>query len=322
MATTAIATQQEPRQVTVALLPKMIQDSKDARAFIAPFLPPGVDLDRVAASLKVALSKARADHKGSGEPALFKCDPMSVFMAVAKISQWGLEVGETAHLVPFGSSCVPVADYKGLAELVIASGVARHVEAHCVYANEPFRLRRGSHGTDLEHDPLTDGKARGAMIGAYAMYFLRGGVTMVEYMTVEDIDAVRQKYSKQWTSGPLPEWYARKSVVRRGIKLLPKNPRLAERLASMDLEVADVPAELAALTAPRDIVDPETGEVLESAPVQRGPKPLVEGGYEPAPSRVPVAPDSVDDGPDVDRGELDLGETRSTPTRRSNAQID
>jgi hypothetical protein len=36
---------------------------------------------------------------------------------------------------------------------------------------------------------------------------------------------------------------------------------------------------------------------------------------------VPVAPDSVDDGPDVDRGEFDLGETRSAPARR-NAQID
>jgi hypothetical protein len=125
------------REITTADLPKLIADSKDARALIAPFLPEGVSLDRVAASLRLALAK---DKDGN----LKKCAPMSVFMAVAKIQQWGLEIGETAHLVPFGQECVPVADYKGLAELVISSGVARHVEAHCVYEKEPFRVVRGT----------------------------------------------------------------------------------------------------------------------------------------------------------------------------------
>jgi recombinational DNA repair protein RecT len=85
---------------------------------------------------------------------------MSVFMAVAKIAQWGLEVGETAHLVPFGAECTPVADYKGLAQLVIASGLVKQVEAHCVYEKEPFKLTLGT-TTELEHHPIWDAKARG-----------------------------------------------------------------------------------------------------------------------------------------------------------------
>jgi hypothetical protein len=120
----------------------------------------------------------------------------------------------------------------------------------------------------------------------------------------------------------MPAWYMRKTVARQALKLIPKSPRMRALLAVMDDEgqlagVEQVDAVLA------DLVDPETGEVLE--PVQRGPRPLAAAAHDdPYASEtrgVPVAPDSVDDGPDVDRGELDLGETRSAPARR-NAQID
>lgn len=261
---TAVATQ-EPREITVVDLPKLIASSKDARASILPFLPEGVSLERVAASLRLAIAR---DKDGN----LKKCNPMSVFMAVAKVQQWGLEIGETAHLVPFGAECVPVADYKGLAELVISAGVARHVESHIVYEKETFRVRRGS-APDIYHELIADPKQRGRMLGAYALFHLRGGVHVVEYMTVEEIDAIRQQYSKQWKKGALPEWYARKTVVRRGVKLLPKNPRLLERLAALDNEVVEVPEALARM-AVTPIGDGEDAPVVHRIGAGDAPPPL------------------------------------------------
>jgi phage RecT family recombinase len=248
---TAVA---EPREITTADLPRLITSSDRARATIAPFLPPGTSLDRISASLRVALAKDRAawaqacrkDRTKSGPAPLERCDPMSVFMSVAKIAQWGLEVGETAHLVPFGTECTPVADYKGLAELVISAGVARAVEAHCKYEKEPFRLKRGT-TTEIEHHPIGDPAARGKMVGAYALFHLRGGIVLVEYLSYTEIDEIRQKHSKQWKQGLVPDWYAKKTVVRRGVKLLPKNPRLMERLNALDNEEVTVPEALAAI---------------------------------------------------------------------------
>lgn len=309
-----------PREITTADLPALIASSKTARNTILPFLPEGVSLDRVAASLRVALAKDKAaweaacrkDRSKSGPSPLERCSPMSVFMSVAKITQWGLEVGETAHLVPFGDECTPVADYKGLAQLVIASGVVRHVETHCVYEKEPFRIRLGT-STEIEHHPIGNPKARGEMIGAYALFRLRGGVVHIKYMDIAEIDAIRQRYSKQWKGGPVPSWYAEKTPLRQGVKLLPKDPRLAKTLAAFDdIERAElslaVPAELRAL---------ESGEEQAPTTEHRGPRAITEGGYaseaQPAAQRSDDPAWSLDD---AEPAELDLGEERSAPTRR------
>jgi phage RecT family recombinase len=297
MATAAVQ-KSENTEITTSDLPALIRSSGKARSVIAPFLPEGVSLERVAASLSVALAKDRAvweqkrrkDPKLPEESPLERCSPMSVFMGVAKIAQWGLEVGETAHLVPYGTECTPVADYKGLAQLVISSSVVRHVEAHCVYEKEPFRLKMGT-TIEIEHLPIWNPKERGAMIGAYAIFRLRGGMTHVKYMGVDEIEAIRQKYSKQWKQGPLDPWYAEKTCVRHGVKLLPKDPRMAKTLAAFDdierAEVAlEVPAQLRALEAGSD------GRTVSDDNPPHRPKALTQGGYEEAP--VPPAQNSSD----------------------------
>ena len=236
------------RSLGVADLPQVILHSKSAQAKIAPFLPAGVSLDRVAAAVHIALAKDRAAWKKEGPSPLEKCSPMSVLLAVAKITQWGLEVGETAHLVPFGTECTPVADYKGLVQLVMATGLVRGVQARCVHQHEPFRMRLGT-SIDLQHEPMWSVKDRGPMVGAYAIFDLRGNaLPLVKYMGFDEIEAHRQKHSKQWKNGPLPEWYAEKTCIRMGAKLLPKDPRFAKTIAvfeGMDEEApVTVPAEL------------------------------------------------------------------------------
>lgn len=243
-------------------LPALLMSEK-AQARIAPFLPEGVQYDRVVAAAQLAAAKT---------PEILKCSPASIVMAVAKIMQWGLEIGETAHLVPFGQTCTPVADYKGLAQLMIASRCVRHVEAHCVYENDGFQYEQGSNA-QLWHSPNSDRKARGNLKGAYVILHLPFGVRAFDYMSVEDIDEIRQKYSKQWKKGPVPAWYAKKTVVRQVSKLVPKDPKLAKVFAVMEQDAAEEFGQVQAAPAlPADDDDVPrlaagaSGEVKEMGP--------------------------------------------------------
>lgn len=215
------ADEAQPRGI-VALL-----DSEAARRHIEPLLPKGVEYRRVMATVAVA---ARTN------PDLLKCEAWSIVTAVAKIQQWGLEIGETAHLVPFKGKVTPIADYKGLAHLLRVSGAVRHLETRCVYEGDEFEYEQGLE-PKLRHVPSTDVAKRGKLRGAYVVIRLPFGQSSFEYMPIEDIEAIRKQYSKQW--GPdkvkeCPAWYAKKTVVRQAAKLLPKTGKLAEAMRVID----------------------------------------------------------------------------------------
>lgn len=232
MAGTALAKlRDEPSAVA------LLQDASDR---IAPLLPKGVDISRVILTTRLAIRK---------NPKILDCEPESIVTAVAQVQQWGLEIGTTAHLVPFNTNvapqgqpkqwvsiCTPIADYKGLAELVVGSGAVRHCEARCVYANEPFIIEQGL-VPKLEHHPVHEAKDRGPMIGAYVIFRLAFRNVAFEFYPIADIDATRKKYSKQWKDlDETPDWYAMKTAIRRGVKLIPKNPRLASVLRVIEAE--------------------------------------------------------------------------------------
>jgi recombination protein RecT len=200
---------------------RALLEHESARERIAPFLMPGVDYDRVIASAHYAVRQ---------NPAISKCTPASIIDAVSRIQQWGLEIGITAHLVPFGDKCNAIADYTGIAELMVASGAVRHVETRTVYEHDDFRYSYGLN-SELFHVPCKDVAKRGKIVAAYCILRLPFGASTFEVMAAEDIEAIRQKYSKQWKSGPLPSWYARKTLVRQAAKLIPKNRRLASVLS-------------------------------------------------------------------------------------------
>lgn len=172
-------------------------------------------------------------------PLLLKCTTVSVATALAKVAQWGLDVGDTAHLVPFGSTCTAVADYKGLIKLMCEAG-ARKVEAREVREGDRFLFEYGSNPR-LEHVP--SGARSGAITHYYAVVWLRGMVPQFEIMTAEEVDTLRKRYSKQWKGDDPGPWYGRKSAIRRLAKYIPKTPRLAAALAA-------------------DGFDPETGETM------------------------------------------------------------
>lgn len=200
-------------------------------------LPKGYRPDRLITGAMLAVSK---------NPALLNCTPVSIAVALGQVAQLGLDVGITAHLVPYGKACTFVADYKGFIELMCKAG-ARKVEAYVVRKGELFEVEKGT-SPSIKHKPSG---GNGLITHAYAIVWLRGGNDFqFEVMTVEEIEAIRAK-SKQWARDDLPEWYARKSVIRRVAKYVPKNPALAQLLAS-DGEVSAT------------VIDGATGEVLDA----------------------------------------------------------
>jgi len=209
--------------------------TEQARALIEPLLAKsGSSFEQVLTETYLAVQK-NAD--------LLKCAPESLLSAVARSVSWGLRIGETVHLVPFGPRCEAVRDYKGDIELVIWSGAARSIDAQCVYMNEMdatpprFKLVQGSR-PDVMHEPILMPSMRGKLAGAYAVARISQTEQRVVFMSTEEIDAIRLSKSKSWKSGPLDAipWYARKTVVHQVCKMLPKTRRFVQVEAAFDEE--------------------------------------------------------------------------------------
>lgn len=206
-----------------------------AQERIAPFIPKGMSAEHVTQLVYWATKK---------NPALLKCTGDSIVHSVVTILDWGLVIGQTAHLVPYRNNgksiCTPVADYKGLAQLMVDSRAVRHVEARAVFENDGFRCVLGLEPV-LEHLPASK-IDRGAIRGAYCILTLPGGIKVFEYMDIGDIEAIR-KDSYKWSPekvGECPAWYAAKTCVRRTAKLVPTNAKLEKALAVIEADaVAD-----------------------------------------------------------------------------------
>jgi recombination protein RecT len=207
---------------------------------LAALLPPGVKAETV---ITAALVSAATNQD------LYKCTPQSIALACARISQWGLVPGVTAHLVPFGATCTAVADYKGLIDLMVQSG-ARKVEARVVRQGDEFSYEFGL-APQLRHVPKW---TSGRITHAYGIVTLARGEQQFEVMTIEEIDRIRQDKSKQWKKGDVPPWYARKTVIRQLAKYVPKaSDRLAKVLAEDELE--ELPPAGPPLLAPPELPD-------------------------------------------------------------------
>lgn len=223
----------QPQERKGSLLDQIL-DSTKTQDRIVPFLKNGAsEYDRVAAAVRLYAQM---------HPDILGCTPASVQAAIIQVAQWGLEIGETAHLVPFNVNAgtkqapkfekqlTPIADYKGLIQLMIASTVVRHIEPpRLVYSNEPFKETLGTEKT-LTHEPIDDRKLRGKLRGVYVVYWLRYQMRDWLYMPIEDVEDIRQNYSKQWKNGEMPPWYPKKTILRQLPKYLPHDPRLARVL--------------------------------------------------------------------------------------------
>jgi len=165
-------------------------------------------------------------------PKLAQCEPMSFLAAMMSAAQLGLEpntpLGQ-AYLIPFKNNKKGVMEvqfqigYKGLIDLAYRSGDVEIVQAQCVYENDTFECEYGLE-PKLRHVPAADN--RGELTKVYAMFRTKSGGYGFEVMSVQDIRAHAQKYSKAYKTGFIPwstnfEEMAKKTVLKKVLKYAP-----------------------------------------------------------------------------------------------------
>lgn len=190
-------------------------------------LPRHMHADRM---LKIAMHALRTT------PALNECNVQSLLGAVVQCSQIGLEPNTVlghAYLLPFNNrrenrkDVQLIIGYKGLIDLARRSGQIETIAAHPVHERDHFDISYGT-APRIEHKPaLSD---RGQVIGFYAVATFKGGGYQFEFMSREEVDAVRNgsqgyqsavRYKKDhpWISHYTE--MGRKSVIRKMAKYLP-----------------------------------------------------------------------------------------------------
>jgi recombination protein RecT len=256
-------------------------------------LPAHMTPDRM---MKIALGALRTT------PKLMDCTIESLFGAVVVCAQMGLEPNTPQghiYLIPFGNNRKQTTEvqiivgYKGLIDLARRSGQIESLSARVVHERDVFDIDYGT-ADSITHKPFLAGE-RGRITGFYAVAKLKGGGVQFEFMSVAEVNAVRDasqgyKTAKRFNNQNTPwitnyEEMGKKTVIRRLAKYLPMSIELAnavaldsradigeaqglDRVLDGDFSVVgdDAPEQTDAgqgdASQPTDF-DPKTGEVFE-----------------------------------------------------------
>lgn len=195
-------------------------------------------------------------------PKLLACDHGTILRSVAASVLVGLDCTGTlgqGYLVPFAKECVFIIGYQGLIELARRSGHINRIEARPVYEKDEFQIVFGN-AQVITHTPCLTGD-RGKMICAYAIADIKDGGEQIEIMRTDEIDVIKMR-SPSGGSGPWKTDYsemARKTVVRRLIKYIPKSPDLVKAVKYEEGEYDFDPHE--AIPVESEVVPPVTERI-------------------------------------------------------------
>lgn len=169
-------------------------------------------------------------------------NPDSIRNAVINVSLTGLTLNpvmKMAYLIPRKGKCVLDISYIGLIKILTDTGSVKNIEAKIVYSNEPFDIQQGTNPF-IKHGINTKGD-KGDIVGVYSIATLNDGSTSVEWMYYQDIVAVAQR-SESVKKGSNSPWnsdfseMARKTVVKRHYKYLPKSERAILAANAIDID--------------------------------------------------------------------------------------
>lgn len=166
-------------------------------------------------------------------PKLGDCDPASFFYAMMTLTQLGIEPdGRRAHLIPFGKTVQLIIDYKGIAELVMRSGIVSNLHADVICDKDEFEADVGQ----IKRHKVNYREPRGEVYAVYAVCRFKDGTEKADIMTKAEVESVRAR-SRAGKSGPwVTDWneMAKKTVFRRLSKWLPFSPDLIRAIEAGD----------------------------------------------------------------------------------------
>ncbi len=183
-----------------------------------------------------------------------RSNPDSLQSAIFNVAAIGISLNPAsayAYLVPRKvnkqpSICLDVS-YRGLIKLATDTGVVTAMKAELVYQNDKFDYKGFHEKPDFSAQPFGD---RGELIGVYAMAMLVDGGVLVETMTIDEINTIRddsEAYkaalkegmsSWQYTTNVWVKFYTemvKKTVIKRASKTLP--PSRGKEIMDKAIEV-------------------------------------------------------------------------------------
>jgi recombination protein RecT len=282
---------------------RIVSDFVDkGKAAIAALLPVGMDEGRFTRMITNACVK---------NPKLLDADRGSLMLAAMALAEMGLEPGAgQAALVPYydtrrGKTFVQAQPmYQGLLKLAHNSGQVSMIYAEVVRSGDRFDYELGMEPR-LTHTPSGQ---PGEITAAYMVVHYKDGGRYFTVMSRSEIDAVRAR-SKGSDRGPWQTDYpemAKKTVLKRGLKMVPRSFELS---AALD---ADHRAERGGSALPVGAAIPD--ELLESSvgdpeEEQEQPKPEPWKGKD-SPAKAPARRKTTDPMPTEEEIEAKAEEIR------------
>jgi recombination protein RecT len=233
-------------------LAKVLAELNANQPLFASLLPNDIPFAKFSATINQALRN---------EPDLLECEFHTVMNAAIDAAYDGLNVdGREATMYVRKVKVAKNPDrwekhacytsmVFGLRKKILQSGQVLDLVTRIVYANEPFRIVAGS-DPRIDHEIIADGSKRGEKIGVYSMAFLANGRSTFEYMTEEEVLAVRACATTDyvWNKNEGEMW--RKTVTRRHRKSLPSTRDLPPIDAEMLRESVPLPSDSREYLAP------------------------------------------------------------------------
>jgi len=212
----------------------------------------------------------------STNPKLAECTPQSFLGAMMTAAQLGVEPNTAlgqAYIIPYFNGrqkCMEAQfqlGYKGLIDLAYRSGEVSIIQAQIVYEHDDFDYELGL-DPKLKHVPAT--KDRGNAIAYYAVFKTKDGGYGFEVMSIDDVRAHAQKYSKSYSNSPWQTNFdemAKKTVLKRVLKYAPLKSDFVRGITQDESIKTKIDEDMYAVpdtTIYADFtVDADTGEVTE-----------------------------------------------------------
>lgn len=186
---------------------------------------------------------------------LQNCSQQSILQAVVNISNVGLSLNpasKEAYLIPRWNSSAKCMEavldpsYIGLTKLLTNTGSIISITTQLVYEGDVFEMDVANNSNPVRHRPQLVKSKRGNLLGVYALATLHNGVRQVEWMDVDDLNAIRERSEtyKAYIDNKIKSctWVSdygemcRKTVIKRIYKFLPRTEKLdfVDRAIEMD----------------------------------------------------------------------------------------
>lgn len=200
----------------------------------------------------------------SSTPKLQECTGHSFLAALMTSAQLGLEpntpLGQ-AWLIPYWNGktnrleCQFQLGYRGLLDLAYRSGQIRTIHTRTVFENDVFEY---AYGLDQKLCHIPARQDRGDPTHFYCLVDFENGGRLFDVMTVDEIRAHAQRFSKSYNNGPWQtdfEAMARKTVLKRVLKYAPlavETMRAITQDGSVREEISDDMSSVVSITEYED----------------------------------------------------------------------